>query len=150
MTYTNPGDLSVSPRFKLPTYQPDRLCHILLGDYAAVAEAINRMEVLRYCQRIAWVEPYPHRAQRRVHQRHDPPNYTFRVENKRKCKHRVGTGSLLILVTLDRNIFCRSAIAAYRYKQVALIIRRMRNRDSVTHQLRPRGALGYCHNAPYN
>jgi hypothetical protein len=67
MTYENPGDLNVSTQFKLPTYNPDRLCHILLGDYAAVTEAINRMEVLRYCvgeacpegKRIAWVEPIP-------------------------------------------------------------------------------------------
>jgi hypothetical protein len=67
MTYENPGDLSVSTQFRLPTYQPDKLCHILLGDYAAVIEAINRMEVLRYCvgeacpegKRIAWVEPIP-------------------------------------------------------------------------------------------
>jgi hypothetical protein len=59
MTYDNPGDLNVSTQFKLPTYNPDRLCHILLGDYAAVIEAINRMEVLRYCERIAWVEPIP-------------------------------------------------------------------------------------------
>jgi hypothetical protein len=44
--YDNPGDLNVSTQFKLPTYHPDRLCHILLGDYAAVIEAINRMEVL--------------------------------------------------------------------------------------------------------
>jgi hypothetical protein len=58
MTYDNPGDLNVSTQFKLPTYHPDRLCHILLGDYAAVIEAINRMEVL-YCERIAWVEPIP-------------------------------------------------------------------------------------------
>jgi hypothetical protein len=46
MTYDNPGDLNVSTQFRLPTYHPDRLCHILLGDYAAVIEAINRMEVL--------------------------------------------------------------------------------------------------------
>ncbi len=67
MTYDNPGDLNVSTQFKLPTYHPDRICHILLGDYAAVIEAINRMEVLRYCvgeacpegKRIAWVEPIP-------------------------------------------------------------------------------------------
>jgi len=59
MTYDNPGDRTVSTQFKLPTYHPDRLCHILLGDYSAVIEAINRMELLRYCERIAWVEPIP-------------------------------------------------------------------------------------------
>lgn len=67
MYQPNPGDLKVSTQFKLPTYQPvgftgpegHRLYHILLGDYAAVVEAINRMELLRYCGRIAWVEPIP-------------------------------------------------------------------------------------------
>ena len=67
MTYPNPGDLKVSTQFRLPTYQPDRLCHILLGDYAAVVAAINRMEVLHYCvgeacpegKRIAWLDPIP-------------------------------------------------------------------------------------------
>jgi len=39
MTYDNPGDLNDSS--------------------AASIEAINRMEVLRYCERIAWVEPIP-------------------------------------------------------------------------------------------
>ncbi|MGB3135824.1 MAG: hypothetical protein WBG38_08610 [Nodosilinea sp.] len=34
-----------------------RLTHILLGDYAALVEAINRMKVLRYCSRVAWIEP---------------------------------------------------------------------------------------------
>jgi hypothetical protein len=59
MTMTNPGDLNVSTQFKPPTYKPDRLCHVLLGDYAAVVEAINCMEVLRYCDRVAWIEPIP-------------------------------------------------------------------------------------------
>jgi len=67
MYQPNPGDLKVSTQFRLPTYQPDRLCHILLGDYAAVVAAINRMEVLHYCvgeacpegKRIAWLDPIP-------------------------------------------------------------------------------------------
>ncbi|WP_017300436.1 hypothetical protein [Nodosilinea nodulosa] len=67
MIYTNPGDLSVSTQFRLPTYRPDRLCHILLGEYAAVVEAINRRSLLRYCvgaacpegKRIAWLDPIP-------------------------------------------------------------------------------------------
>ena len=67
MYQPNPGDLKVSTPFRLPTYQPDRLCHILLGDYAAVVAAINRMEVLHYCvgeacpegKRIAWLDPIP-------------------------------------------------------------------------------------------
>ncbi|RMH18934.1 MAG: hypothetical protein D6698_06340 [Gammaproteobacteria bacterium] len=33
--------------------------HILLGDYGAVIEAINRMAVLGYCERLAWSDPHP-------------------------------------------------------------------------------------------
>lgn len=54
-----PGEGNLSDTFTLPSYQPDRLTHILVGDYAAVIEAINRMEVLRYCARVAWIEPVP-------------------------------------------------------------------------------------------
>ena len=53
------GEPNLPPSFRLPTYQPDKLCHILLGDYAALVEAINRMEVLHYCDRIAWIAPIP-------------------------------------------------------------------------------------------
>ncbi|MBE9136045.1 hypothetical protein IQ254_02310 [Nodosilinea sp. LEGE 07088] len=53
------GENDLPSTFTLPTYQPDRLTHILLGDYAAVIEAINRMEVLRYCARVAWIDPIP-------------------------------------------------------------------------------------------
>lgn len=54
-----PGESDLPDTFTLPTYQPDRLTHILLGDYAAIIEAINRMEVLRYCARVAWINPVP-------------------------------------------------------------------------------------------
>lgn len=54
-----PGEGNLPDTFTLPTYQPDRLTHILVGDYAAVLEAINRMEVLRYCARVAWIDPVP-------------------------------------------------------------------------------------------
>ncbi len=53
------GEHNLPPSFRLPTYQPDKLCHILLGDYAALIDAINRMEVLHYCERIAWIDPIP-------------------------------------------------------------------------------------------
>jgi hypothetical protein len=62
MYQPNPGDINVSTQFKLPTYHPDRLCHILLGDYAAVVEAINRRSVLRYCQPHRLGRPHPHWA----------------------------------------------------------------------------------------
>ena len=54
-----PGENGPPSTFTLPTYQPDRLTHILLGDYAAIIDAINRMEVLRYCARVAWIDPVP-------------------------------------------------------------------------------------------
>ncbi|PSN11051.1 hypothetical protein C7293_25830 [filamentous cyanobacterium CCT1] len=59
MTFQPLGQPSLPASFALPTYRPDRLTHILLGDYAAVVEAINRMELLRYCDRVAWIEPIP-------------------------------------------------------------------------------------------
>lgn len=59
MTFQPSGQRALPASFALPTYRPDRLTHILLGDYAAVMEAINRMEVLRYCDRVAWIEPIP-------------------------------------------------------------------------------------------
>ena len=59
MTFQPSGQPNLPASFALPTYRPDRLTHILLGDYAAVIEAINRMEVLRYCDRVAWIEPIP-------------------------------------------------------------------------------------------
>ena len=59
MTYQPSGQRALPASFALPTFRPDRLTHILLGDYAAVIEAINRMEVLRYCDRVAWIEPIP-------------------------------------------------------------------------------------------
>jgi hypothetical protein len=59
MTFQPSGQRGLPTPFALPTYRPDRLTHILLGDYAAVMEAINRMELLRYCDRVAWIEPIP-------------------------------------------------------------------------------------------
>ncbi|MGB5971957.1 MAG: hypothetical protein WBG38_01495 [Nodosilinea sp.] len=59
MSYQPSEQRALSASFALPTCRPDRLTHILLGDYAAVMEAINRMEVLKYCDRVAWIEPIP-------------------------------------------------------------------------------------------
>ena len=53
------GSDNVSTDFQLPTYQPDKLCHILLGDRATLIAAINRMEILGYCDRLAWIDPIP-------------------------------------------------------------------------------------------
>ena len=53
------GDDSVSANFQLPTYQPDKLCHILLGDRDTLLTVINRLEILGYCDRLAWIDPIP-------------------------------------------------------------------------------------------
>jgi len=45
--------------FTLPTYRQETLRHILLGDYAALMEAINHMVSLGYCDRIVWSAPIP-------------------------------------------------------------------------------------------
>jgi hypothetical protein len=45
--------------FALPTYRQETLRHILLGDYAALMEAINHMVSLGYCDRVAWSAPMP-------------------------------------------------------------------------------------------
>jgi len=53
------GAAQSAPQFNLPTFNQEVVRHILLGDYSAVIEAINRMAVLGYCERIAWSEPIP-------------------------------------------------------------------------------------------
>jgi hypothetical protein len=52
------GDLPPAS-FALPTYRQETLRHILLGDYAALMEAINHMVSLGYCDKIAWSDPIP-------------------------------------------------------------------------------------------
>ena len=59
MFQSPPGDDNVSAYFQLPTYKTDKLCHILLGDRDAILTAINRMELLGYCDRLAWIDPIP-------------------------------------------------------------------------------------------
>jgi hypothetical protein len=61
------GGANASPQFNLSTFNSEAVRHILLGDYGALIEAINRMAVLGYCVgeagpeglRIAWSEPLP-------------------------------------------------------------------------------------------
>ena len=55
---SNSGDQPPAS-FALPTYRQETLRHILLGDYAALLEAINHMMSLDYCDRIAWSDPIP-------------------------------------------------------------------------------------------
>jgi hypothetical protein len=59
MFQASSGGASASPNFNLPTFNSEAVRHILLGDYGALIEAINRMAVLGYCERIAWSEPLP-------------------------------------------------------------------------------------------
>jgi hypothetical protein len=47
------------PPFNLPTYNPESVRHLLIGDYGAIIDTINRLAVLGYCERIAWSEPLP-------------------------------------------------------------------------------------------
>ena len=53
------GENTVPDSFNLPTYQQEAVRHILLGDRADLIEAINRMALLGYCERIAWTDPLP-------------------------------------------------------------------------------------------
>ncbi|MGB3310207.1 MAG: hypothetical protein WBG32_24450 [Nodosilinea sp.] len=63
---SNQGDISPVP-FALPSYRQETLRHILLGDYAALMDAINHLVLLGYCvggacpegDRIAWSNPMP-------------------------------------------------------------------------------------------
>ncbi|TVQ06755.1 MAG: hypothetical protein EA368_16235 [Leptolyngbya sp. DLM2.Bin27] len=48
-----------SAPFTLPTYRQETLRHILLGDYAALLEAINHMAARGYCDPTAWSDPIP-------------------------------------------------------------------------------------------
>jgi len=47
------------PQFNLPAFNQEAVRHILLGDYGAVIDTINRLALLGYCDRIAWCEPLP-------------------------------------------------------------------------------------------
>jgi hypothetical protein len=53
------GAAETAPIFNLPSFSQESVRHILLGDYSALIEAINRMAVLGYCERLAWSEPLP-------------------------------------------------------------------------------------------
>ncbi|MDA0673526.1 MAG: hypothetical protein O3C67_07455 [Cyanobacteria bacterium] len=67
MFQASSGGANASPQFNLPSFNSEAVRHILLGDYGALIEAINRMAMLGYCVgeagpeglRIAWSEPLP-------------------------------------------------------------------------------------------
>jgi hypothetical protein len=53
------GEPPSSPSFNLPSFNQETVRHILLGDYSALLEAMHRMAVLGYCEKLAWSEPLP-------------------------------------------------------------------------------------------
>ena len=53
------GAAQAAPQFNLPTFNQESVRHILLGDYSALVDAITRMDLLGYCERIAWSQPLP-------------------------------------------------------------------------------------------
>jgi len=53
------GAAQAAPQFNLPTFNQESVRHILLGDYSALVDAIHRMAILGYCERIAWSQPLP-------------------------------------------------------------------------------------------
>jgi len=53
------GGGDVPAGFNLPSFNQEAVRHILLGDYGAIAATIHRLEVLGYCDRLAWSEPLP-------------------------------------------------------------------------------------------
>ena len=59
MSQPIPGESPLSTAFNLPSYKQEAVRHILLGDHDALIEAINRMALLGYCERIAWTDPIP-------------------------------------------------------------------------------------------
>ena len=59
MSQSTSGESNLPTDLNLPSYKQEAVRHILLGDRPALIEAINRMELLGYCERIAWTDPIP-------------------------------------------------------------------------------------------
>jgi hypothetical protein len=53
------GAAPVAPQFNLPSFNQEAVRHLLIGDYGAIIDTINRLALLGYCDRIAWSEPLP-------------------------------------------------------------------------------------------
>jgi len=53
------GAAPTAPTFNLPSFNQEAVRHILLGDYGAIIDTINRLALLGYCEQIAWSEPLP-------------------------------------------------------------------------------------------
>jgi len=59
MFQSSSGGGNAPASFNLPSFNQEAVRHILLGDYGALIDAINRMALLGYCDRLAWSEPLP-------------------------------------------------------------------------------------------
>ena len=49
MFQSSGGGVNVPPSFNLPSFNQETVRHILLGDYSALIEAINRGLLRTYC-----------------------------------------------------------------------------------------------------
>jgi len=59
MFQTSSGAAQAAPQFNLPSFNQEAVRHILLGDYGALIDTINRLALLGYCEQIAWSAPLP-------------------------------------------------------------------------------------------
>jgi len=59
MFQSSDGGGNAPASFNLPSFNQEAVPHILLGDYGAIIDAMNRMALLGYCERLAWSEPLP-------------------------------------------------------------------------------------------
>jgi hypothetical protein len=61
------GAAPAAPQFNLPAFNQEAVRHLLIGDYGAIIDTTNRLELLGYYVgeaspqglRIAWSEPLP-------------------------------------------------------------------------------------------
>jgi len=59
MFQSSDGGGNAPASFNLPSFNQEAVRHLLIGDYGAIAATIHRLEVLGYCDRLAWSEPLP-------------------------------------------------------------------------------------------
>ena len=53
MFQSSSGGGNAPASFNLPSFNQEAVRHILLGDYGAIIDAMNRMALLGYCERLA-------------------------------------------------------------------------------------------------
>ena len=59
MFQSSGGGGNAPANFNLPSFNQEAVRHLLVGDYGAIIDTINRLALLGYCERIAWSEPLP-------------------------------------------------------------------------------------------